>query len=428
MDKTPGDTGWLLLLRPHIINSAYLLYSWKGKEPGPLHYDGYVPPAGDEDNDVLRLSIITYGDRSTLDLWPYRLKDPTSVFDYGPQLRGMGTRPLSTKLQCTGDGNETCETWQNTLKSDPSYKVGYTLLNLPGHITTESHLNIVKTTTDASTSSATASFTAGAEALGFGVSTTVDFNMDITTSTSMEFGLGFWYVLPLCDETVACCLDRVDVTPYILVPNSDASGYNAPWISDDIRNYSKPKPWCLSYRATPGGCITGAGSTNLSVADVRASFHHYRTVPDRDTISAKLTLAGFGPDFSMKNLADHLMHVRLGNHITNSNSNYVRSRYLKGNYLVLELKETEDSDSSITVQFLYEKKKSLLNIYLDAERIDLTGLFHAYGLDNVAQPPKGEGDTVPFDVFLGSYHAEGNLDAKCAVNKKQAVCTLRNAP
>jgi hypothetical protein len=425
MDKPPGDEGWLLLLRPHIINSAYLLYSWQGTASGPLHYDGYVPPAGEADNDVMRLSIITYGNRSSLDLWPYNLQDPTSEWSYGPQLKGMGSRPLSTKLLPDADGNET---WQNTLKSDPSYQVGYTLQNLPGHISTESHLNIVQTTTNASTLNTNASFTAGAEALGFGVSTTVDFSMAITTTTFMQLGLGFWYILPDCDGTAACCLERVDVTPYILVPKSDASGYNAPWISDDIRNYGKPKPWCLSYRASPGACKGGVGAIRLSVADVRASFYHYRTVPNRDTVSAKLTLAGLGPGFSLKELADQLMHVRLGNYITNTNSNYVRSRYLKGNYLILELQETEAPNSLITLQFLYEKKNSLLHIQLDAKRIDLTGLFHAYGLDNVAQPPTGDGGTVPFDVFLGSrYHAEGNLKAQCKVTGKNAVCTVRSA-
>ena len=425
MRKPPGDMGWLLLLRPHIINSAYLLYSWKGTESGPLRYDGY---AGEADNDVLRLSILTYGERTSLDLWPYKLQAPTSGFDYGPQLEGMKPRPLSTKLRCVGDGNTTCENWQNTLKSDPSYHVGYTLLNLPGHISTESHLNIVEAITNASTLSTNASFTTSAEALGFGVSTTVDFNMDITTTTSMELGLGFWYVLPDCDGTAACCLDRVDVTPYILVPNDDASGYDAPWISDDIRNFSKPKPWCLSYRATPAKCASGAALTHLNVEEVSASLHHYRTVPNRDTVSAKLILTGLGPDFSMKGLAEHLMHMRLGNYITNTSSNYVLSKYLKGNYLVVEMKETEGSDSSITLQFLYEKKKSLLNVYLDAERIDLTGLFHAYGLDDVARSSKGEGNTVPFDVFLGSdYHADGNVDARCKVNKKRAVCNVRRA-
>ena len=91
MNDTPGDTGWLLLLRPHIINSAYVLYSWQGTPSGPLRYDGYVPPAGEPDNDVLRLSIITYGERSSLALWPYNLQDPTSGWTYGPQLTGDET-------------------------------------------------------------------------------------------------------------------------------------------------------------------------------------------------------------------------------------------------------------------------------------------------------------------------------------------------
>jgi len=86
-------------------------------------------------------------------------------------------------------------------------------------------------------------FSFGAK-LGFiswGAEVSVDFSMDIETKTSMKYSLGWKYNLPEC-KTGSPCTAHVDVNPYLFVPNGDASGYNAPWISLDVRNYQKPKP------------------------------------------------------------------------------------------------------------------------------------------------------------------------------------------
>jgi hypothetical protein len=165
-------------------------------------------------------------------------------------------------------------------ETESSYTMKYKLPTIGGAPTTDANLKIIDTETDTETWTPSAGFTAKAGALGFSVEGNVNFKMDISTKTSMTESLGFWYKVPLCDSETTCCVDKMDVTPYILTPNEDATGYDAPWISDDIRNYEKPKPWCLSYRVVPTPCrdCTVTSSTpplELSLVDAKVSLHHH---------------------------------------------------------------------------------------------------------------------------------------------------------
>ena len=73
--------------------------------------------------------------------------------------------------------------------------------------------------------------------------------MDFKTTTSMTKSMGFGYAVPGCGppNSTTPCISDMTVYPYLLVPNDDATGYNAPWISDDIYNFQKAKPWCITY-------------------------------------------------------------------------------------------------------------------------------------------------------------------------------------
>jgi hypothetical protein len=422
MNEEPNDTGWVLVLKPEIINSAYILYPYNGIAGGPLHYDGYV---GDPDGDVMRLSMITYGENTFLDTYEYLLETPAEGKTHSSAFEGMGARPLGTDVIA----------WQDAMKeTDPSYKVGYKFTSFGGTPTTTANLNTIKTTAETETWTPSANFSAKAGALGFSVEGNVNFKMDISTKTTMSYTLGFWYNVPLCDSETTCCVDLVDVTPYILTPNEDATGYDAPWISDDIRYYEKPKPWCISYRVYPDPCrdCTVTSSTppvELSLLDAKVSLHHHRTVPNSDRISAKFILAGLAPDFSLENLgSEHVVHLRVANFSVNSDAHYVLSRYIQGNTLVLELSESEHSGDYYIVKLSHDKKRSQLKIDLEADEVDLSQLLHAYGLENVDQLSKGEAHTVPFNSFFGNkYYAEGNLRAHCVINKGNVICTLRSA-
>jgi hypothetical protein len=241
----------------------------------------------------------------------------------------------------------------------------------------------------------------------------------------LEKSLGWNYNMPEC-STEKCCVGLMDIENYLLVPNDDASGYNAPWISDDIRTYQKPKPWCLSYISTPShNCSTGVDYVKLTVDKAQGILFLDESEPNHDSASAHLTLKGVASNFSLKSMSgEQLVHMRLGNYIVNSNRNYVLSRSIQGNNLILRLKESEDSGSFITVRLSYNKAKSRLDIDLDADRIDLTGLY-AYPFLGTEEYSGGEAKRVPFRLFLGDkYYAEGDLDVRCAVNNQNAICEL----
>ena len=100
----------------------------------------------------------------------------------------------------------------------------------------------------------------------------------------------------------------------------------------------------------------------------------------------------------------------------------VISRKLEGNNLVLELKGP-NPDSSITVRLSYNKNTSVLDIDLDADRIDLTPLY-SYRFLGVEKPTDGETD---FGLYLGQNHfARGALDVHCALNDQNAKCSFQS--
>jgi hypothetical protein len=213
----------------------------------------------------------------------------------------------------------------------------------------------------------------------------------------------------------------IDITPVIYY----AADYDAPWISDDIQYFKKPRPWYLTYDIYPSNdCNAGAPYLDLVVQKANVSLFLDRKNPDRGRVSAKISLKGLPPEFSLASLADEqLFHLRLGNYVVNSDADFVLYRGFEGKDLVLELSEAGNSDSFITVKLSYKKAKSVLDIKLEAEQVDLTNLY-GYAILDVDKPYTGN---VPFRLFLSDeYHANAELDAHCVVNHKKAVCKIHS--
>jgi len=407
--ETPGDTGIVLVLKPHIINSAYILHSYNYSVLDPdsslLHYDGYE---GDEDGDVLRMSLITYGDKTVIEPYPYKLQDPTSEYSYAEFFAGMKERPLSTDVAA----------WKTELDSSSAYATSFALPVIPGAISTDSKLTISKAKTTAETTTKSAGFSSSASFLGFGFQTDYNYKMDLTTKTSMSLSLGFYYCLRECDSATECCIDKVDVAPYILSPKESASGYNAPWITDDIRNYSKPKPWAISYITHPSQCRSGnSTASSITLAAASGSLTRNLTTSKGDQVSADFTLSGLSTDFSLNSLSSGtLVHLRMGNHIFNTNSHRVVYRGFKGKAYVVKLKEKKNSQSAITIKLVHDKKNSLLKVHLEGKQIDLSQLFKNYILK------KYQAGTMPFRLFTdGDEDSQGNLGAYCTVRNKAKI-------
>ena len=229
-----------MVLKPQIINNQFVLKS----------YDGSALAYGsDTSGDEFTVYLIQYGSGSTVELYAYKLQSPSAGYSYSPIFEGMAARPLSTDIV----------SWQTVVQDNPSYSKTITLPTVSGAVGVATTLTIVETTTNAQTYSPSAKLSASAEKLGFEVEADVEFSMEIQTTTTMTKSLGFNYALPECSEDPSvCCIAQMDVSPYILVPNDDATGYNAPWISNDIRNNGKPKPWCLTYKTPATSCSTGS--------------------------------------------------------------------------------------------------------------------------------------------------------------------------
>ncbi len=408
--ETPGDTGIVLILKPHIINSAYVLHSYNYSALDPdsslLHYDGYE--SSEEDDDVLRMSLITYGDKTIIEPYPYKLQDPTSEFSYAEFFAGMKERPLSTDVAA----------WKTELDSSSAYATSYALPVIPGAISTDSKLTISKTKTTAETTTKSAGFSSSASFLGFGFQTDCNYKMDLTTKTSMSLSLGFYYCLRECDAATECCIDKVDVAPYILSPKESASGYNAPWITDDIRAYSKPKPWAISYITHPSQCRSGNSTTSsITLAAASGSLTRDLTTSRGDHVSADFILSGLGADFSLKSMSSQaLVHLRMGNHIFNTSSHRVVSRGFQGKTYVVKLRERGNSKSAITIKLLHDKKNSLLKVHLNGKQINLAQLFENYSLK------KYQAGTMPFRLFTdGDEDSQGNLGAYCTVRNREKI-------
>lgn len=410
----PGDLGWVLVLQPEIDSNQYILKSYSG--------DGL---AYDEITDEFRVILIEYGDQTAVRSLPYYLENPAAPMggsDPYPEIfEGMATRPLSTDM-AGWEGVRDYYSQQN-----PSVIILNALPTIRGSAGDDIGQTTAATVQDAETLSSNASASVSASYLGIlGVEGNVNYSMDIKTTTTMTRSIGFKYNMPQCDGS-SCCVGYIDVTPVIYY----AADYNAPWISNDIRYFKKPKPWYLSYNIYPSNdCSTTAPHLELSVEKANITLLLDRKNPNRDRVSGKISLKVFAPEFSLDFLTDEqLLHLRFGNYVVNSDANYVISRYIQGKKLVLELSKSEHSGDYYIVKLSYDKKKSQLKIDLKADEVDLSQLFHAYGLANVDQPSTGEAHTVPFRFFLSNkYHAEGNLfTTHCVVNKRNVICTLRSA-
>lgn len=408
----PGDLGWVLVLKPEIVSTQFIVKAFDGHA---LFYDAFA--------DEMRLILLQYGPGTYIKEYAYFLNDPAAPFPGTPPdtypviFDGMTPRPLSTDLTA----------WRQISHSDwSSYKLGTKLPTIQGGVNSFAEQQIVQTVSSAETWSPSASFTVSAAKLGFvnfGVEATANFSMDIKTATSMSQSLGFFYHIPSCSPD-KCCIAAIDVDAYILVPNEDISGYNAPWISDDIRTYRKPKPWCLTYTPLRNCPAASAGDTSsrLAVQDIRGTLFFDRNGQNNDRVSGRISLTGINPDFSLD--AEELVHVRFGNYSANSGTNEVVSRYFQGRDLIIELKQPDNPEASVTVKLSYDRRRSILDIDLNADHIDLLQFLQSYGL-SLDNQSRQIAKRVPFRFFLGNrYDADAELDVHCTLNEQNLICQL----
>jgi hypothetical protein len=410
---TPGGgLGWALFLKPQILTDQYIV---RGFDGSMLTYAG--------DTGELRVSLITYGQNTTLAKMAFYIDNPSGCIggkDCSTEIfTGMAPMPLSRNF-CA---------WDVSVAPTDSYTIpddGH----LPALQSTQgdrSTTTYTQTSTNAVTNGFNAGFSTSASALGFTAEGNVNFSMDFKTTTSMTQSLGFGYAVPACGgpSSTTPCISSATIYPYILVPNDNETGYNAPWISEDIRNFHKPKPWAITYSAIPVDPLacTGAASmpaAMIAVQKVQGTLLLDESKPDRDKLSAKINL--FVPrDFVMDR--DVWLHLRFGNYFADSNRLQVISRKFEGNNLILELKGPNPG-SSITVRLSYNRNTSVLDIDLDADRIDLTSLY-AYRFLEAANPSVIKANTIPFGLYLGGeYFANAEVDILCTMNNQNAICNF----
>lgn len=405
----PGGIGWVLYLKPDIRINQYKLTSYNMY---PLAYDG--------NTDEFRISAITYGSNSTLEKKAFYLDDPS-----GP----MGGTDTSTAIfegMLPGPLSYEIDSWPEPFATD-SYRI---LKKLPSLSSTQGDLateTILTEQTDVVTQGYSVGFSMKAKAFGIESEASANYSMDFETTTSMQYGLGFLYAVPACEGpgSTSCCVSDVTVVPYILVPKDGDAGYNAPWISDQIRLYRKPKPWYLTYSATPSNtCLNnGLGAARITVEKFGGTVFLDETGPNRDRLSARIALAGIEPDFILN--GEERIHVRLANHIADTDRLQVISREVRGKNLFLTLRGATP-ESSIRIKLFYDARRSRLDIDLDAVRVDLTGLYSYPFLRN-EESSGGERDTVPFGIYLGEkYFAKGDMDVRCAINEQNTVCNFHS--
>jgi hypothetical protein len=264
-------------------------------------------------------------------------------------------------------------------------------------------------------------FSASATLLGFGISDVLDYVMNITTTTVLTRSLGWNYNLLECTNG-PICIPAVNIVPSILSADPSDSGYNAPWISDDIRKNQKPKPWCLSYTAYPiDPVVSSSMPQELSADKTYCSFDRSPKRHNADSVLAAMELEGLNSDFSLKELlVEGGIHLRFGNFVANSKANHVVSRRMQGKQLVLKIREAE---TGAWIELRLRRSGSRLGLRLDAHRVDLSQLFRSY------QPKSWDqesGKTIPFSLYLGNkYFADGNLQARWLAKKRRLVLTGR---
>ncbi len=365
-----------------------------------------------------------------------------------------------------------------TLVDPDASNSGYKDLILHSTGGESSTYSVTYSTTEGETWSPSASFTASWEKAGFlffsGGEFNVNWTMDISTTSTMTSKLGFQYNIPDCCspsyvihggkyyfckqshlssytnepgvgldwmnywQEVATrttiewatnrnyyncagldCYSTMQVIPKLFVPKADESGYNCPWISNDIRNYGKPKPWCLTYYVYPPSTSAAPQSSRITLKQAKATLHLDRVNPDNNQVSARLSLEGIGPDFLDQ--IGKLVHLNLGSYVIDSGVNPVVSREIRGKSVVYQMKQAANPKSSIKVVLTYDESRSLLNIAFDADQIRMPGV--AQSLVNAYT----EGNAVAFPVglFIGSrYYSQDTLDAHLTVNNQNIICEL----
>jgi hypothetical protein len=411
----PGGLAWALYLKPAFLTDQYILKAYDGTQ---LTYDG--------NSSDLRVSLMAYdGSNTSLQLKAFYIDDPGRCI-------GGSTHPdCSTEIFAGMEpfpkSSDFCA-WDVPVTSTDFYKIpdyGY----LPSIHSTQgdtSYTKYTETTTNAITNGWSAGFSTSAGAFGFTAEGDVNYSMDFTTTTSMTQSLGFSYGVPSCggpDSTTACISDAT-VYPYLLIPNEDATGYNAPWISDDIHDFQKPKPWAITYSGIPSNkdactATSSLPATWIEARKVHGTLFFNERVLNRDRLSAKISLI-VPPDFLMDQ--EDWVHLRFGNYFADSDRLEVISRSYKGKKLVLELKGPNPG-SSITVTLSHNEKKSILDLDLDADRIDLTPLY-AYRYLGAGQSTDGNTD---FGLYLGGkYFAKSALGLHCVFNDKNGICRFNN--
>jgi hypothetical protein len=443
-DVVPGELGWVVVLIPEILNDPYTL---KAYDRHALAY------SGDTSGDELSVSLIRYGQRTKVDLKAYYLDNPSGAIGGDEQnnsrkiLDGMAARPLDDDI--TGDGTTTFG-WRGATDyytknartgSNPNGPFSivdlstlndfkqYVDLQLWSTLGESAAYSLTASTTDGHTWSPSASFSVSVDKLGFinfGGEAAFNFSADIKTTSTMTTKLGFQYNIPDCcnpkvnDCTGYTCYSTMEVVPKLLVPADDDTGYNAPWISNDIRNFEKPKPWCLSYMVYPQLGSPAAASSRLTVKNASATLLLNRTKPNADRVSAKITLQGVGADF-FEQLAE-FTDLSLGSYVANSYLTPVLSSKIQGSNLVLQLQQAANPNSSVQITLSYNQSRSLLNIGLDARRLNLPGMY-----DNLKNAySAGQAIGLPFGFFAGSgYYAEDTFAVRLTtVNKDYIICEV----
>ncbi len=190
-DALPGDLGWALVLKPEIINSQYELRSYDGSQ---------IAYGSDTSDNEFLMSVIQYGSGSTVATVAYELQNPPY---FQALFQGMATRPLSTDL----DSWQTVT--QNYLQGDGTSYGMQQLFTLTGTLGSTGWKQIESATTNANTYTTNAGFTASAKLLGFSTSASVNYAMKITSQTSLQSSLGFYYKPAGVRRVRRLCFDHV---------------------------------------------------------------------------------------------------------------------------------------------------------------------------------------------------------------------------
>ena len=291
-DKPAGDYGWAMVFMPDIMTYQYGLKSYDGVTA--LTYSN-----GPNDDEV-RMYVIQYTESSKILEKAYNLEDPSfpigGTVSYTEWFEGMTARPLSTDISGNPEDNDNGwvgVTDEYTL-GDPSYGpsdlkdkiITKGISSTQGEASQETYSSV---NTEVETKTYYGSYTVSAKKLGItsvGLSANFSYSLDWSTSTTITDNVGFWLNIPECCNPLynKCpdpnpCIADITVDPVLLIPNEDDTGYDAPWISDDIKTYKKPKPLCLSYLVYPTTSLeVGASGDHETVGDALEASSEFKKV------------------------------------------------------------------------------------------------------------------------------------------------------